>query len=130
MTVTAERTAHTTAEAGTIHEQRKQQIAAEKTALFLRHPHLLFMLCAAHENCTHRGHLRSAKTKLAAARTLDLDGFAAAVHDAHCDAWAESSHGAYYRKRAEANCGVDACTHIAYIAALPWIVAVHQKLTA
>lgn len=80
MTITAERTNRTTSQHEVDREHVRQRIAAEKTERFLRLPHLLFMLCADFEHCTHRGHLRSAKAKLAAAQAGELEEFAAAVH--------------------------------------------------
>lgn len=103
----------------------QQAYADAQTSKYMEAPHALFFICREHFACTDKHHVSEAKKLFRDAITLDLHGFATKLHHRGCDMWAQQAHGAYYTAMAERSCGPAGERHIAHIAALPWVRAVH-----
>lgn len=87
-----------------------------------------FLACHDWSTCTHGYHVQRAKERARTAKaTGTILGFAAAIHDATCDMWAQSAHGGVYVPMAIRHCGAGALRHIVYLANQPALIAAWEQ---
>lgn len=90
-------------------------------------PWRVAMVCYDAGTCTHRDHVKAARSRWAAMCDLDLTGFASAIHDEHCVLWMQSRFHSFMRPAAERECGPGGRDHVAHFAALPWVIELHCR---
>ncbi|MET9329503.1 hypothetical protein [Tsukamurella sp. NPDC003166] len=94
-------------------------------------PWRVAMVCYDSTTCTHPDHVKAARARWAAMCTLDLTGFASALHDEHCTLWMQARfHPKVMLRAATRECGLGGQRHVAHFAALPWVIELHARHAA